>query len=87
LIKVVERKIICSKEEICSQEKICSEEICDEEVICNQVSKIFQITRTRNNQSEAIVSSAQRNRSLFFERFLLSFFAKDEFSSTENQHF
>jgi hypothetical protein len=87
LIKVVERKIICNQEEICSQERICSEEICDEEVICNQVSKIFRITRTREKsvRSDRFVST---KKSIFVFRALSSFFfAKNEFSSTEDQHF
>jgi hypothetical protein len=87
LIKIVERKIICSQEKICNQKRICSEEICDEEVICNQVSKIFQITKTREKsiKSDRFVNT---KKSIFILRALSSFFfAKKEFSSTENQHF
>jgi hypothetical protein len=71
LIKIVERKKICSQEEIYSQEEICSEEIRDEEIICNQVSRIFRLQERAKNKSKTIVSSAQKNRFLFFERFLL----------------
>jgi hypothetical protein len=93
LIKIVERKIICnqkeicSQEEICNQERICSEEICDEDIICNQVSRIFQITRTREKsiKNDRFVNT---KKSIFVLWALSSFFfAKNEFSSTEDQHF